>query len=142
MPNPCKESRCEQLCLLAPKASSPLGFTCKCRPGYRLGDDGSCIEKDEPFLMVIEENEIVDISIMSEDKSSGHFTPVVDVKYGISVDYDVKKQEVFWTETDSQGQTNATLYRYVGGFGIAFLGLFKHSPPGSEANREVTNLTE
>ncbi len=63
--------------------------------------------------MVIKENEIVDISIMSEDKSSGHFTPVVDVKYGVSVDYDVKKQEVFWTETEGEGQTNATLYRQV-----------------------------
>ena len=72
--------------------------------------------------MVIKENEIVDISIMSEDKSSGHFTPVVDVKYGISVDYDVKKQEVFWTETDSQGQTNATLYRYFGGFDFRISG--------------------
>ena len=61
--------------------------------------------------MVIKENEIVDLNINSEDKNNGHFTPVVDIKYGISVDYDVKKQEVFWTETDGPGQTNATLYR-------------------------------
>ena len=113
MTNPCKESRCEQLCLLAPKVSNPLGFTCMCRPGYRLGDDGSCIEKDDPFLMVIKENEIIDLNINSEDKNNGHFTPVVDIKYGISVDYDVKKQEVFWTETEGAGQTNATLYRFV-----------------------------
>ena len=33
------------MCLLAPKVSSPVGFTCKCRPGFRKGDDGQCIEK-------------------------------------------------------------------------------------------------
>ena len=43
--NPCEKTKCDQLCLLAPKESSPVGFTCKCRPGFRKGDDGSCIEK-------------------------------------------------------------------------------------------------
>ena len=56
--NPCKKATCEQLCLLAPHKSSPVGFTCKCKPGYRLGDDGTCIQKDEPFLMVIKENQV------------------------------------------------------------------------------------
>ena len=43
--NPCEKTKCDQLCLLAPKVSSPVGFTCKCRPGFRKGDDGQCIEK-------------------------------------------------------------------------------------------------
>ncbi|XP_040583657.2 LOW QUALITY PROTEIN: low-density lipoprotein receptor-related protein 2 [Lepeophtheirus salmonis] len=111
MRNPCEESRCEQLCLLAPKIANPLGFTCKCRPGFRRGDDGSCIEKDNPFLMVIKENQIVDLSLMPEDKSIGYFTPVVDIKYGVSVDYDIKNQEIFWVETEMGDQTNGTLYR-------------------------------
>ena len=109
--NPCDKAKCEQLCLLAPKKSSPIGFTCKCRPGFRRGDDGSCIEKDDPFLMVIKENEIVDISLMQEDKSTGHFTPVVGIKYGHSVDYDIKNQEIYWTETEDGKQFNGTLFK-------------------------------
>ena len=111
MDNPCKDSTCEHLCLLAPVKSSPTGFTCKCRPGFRRGDFGSCIEKDDPYLMVIKENEIVDISLMLEDKSTGHFTPVVGVKYGVSVDYDIDKNNIYWTETMDSKQMNGTLYK-------------------------------
>lgn len=111
-PNPCEKAKCEQLCLLAPMASSPVGFSCRCRPGYRLGDDGSCIEKDEPFLMVIKENQIADISLTEKDKANtGHFTPVVDVKVGVSVDYDAKNNDIFWVEVEAEGQFNGTLYR-------------------------------
>jgi len=70
--------------------------------------------------MVIKENEIIDLSLTSEDKNSGHFTPVIDIKYGISVDYDVKNQEIFWTEANGPGQNNATLYRSNNNFPYIF----------------------
>ncbi len=122
--NPCKKAKCEQLCLLAPSGSSPVGFNCKCRPGFRRGDDGSCIGKDDPFLMLIKKDQIIDISIMSEDKNAGHFVPVVGVKYGIAVDYDTKEQEVYWVETESKNQQNGTLYKTSlgGGEKIDFFG--------------------
>ena len=109
--NPCTSAKCEQLCLLAPQISSPIGYTCKCRPGFRRGDDGSCIEKDDPFLMVIKKDQIADISIMSEETSVGHFTPVIGVDFGVSVDYDTKVQEIYWVETALEGQNNGTLYK-------------------------------
>ena len=48
---------------------------------------------------------------MKEDKSRGHFTPVVDVKLGVSVDYDVKDQVIYWTEVSGEKQNNGTLYK-------------------------------
>lgn len=109
--NPCAKAKCEQLCLLAPQSSSPVRFSCKCRPGFRMGDDGSCIKKDDPFLLVIKEDQIIDVSIMHEDKSRGHFTPVVDVKLGVAVDYDIDQQEIYWTEIEEERQTNGSLFR-------------------------------
>lgn len=43
-PNPCEKNTCEQLCLLSP--SSPNGYTCKCKPGYRVGITGECLESN------------------------------------------------------------------------------------------------
>jgi len=40
--NPCEAAHCGQLCLLS--ASSPTGYTCKCRPGFNIQADGSCLE--------------------------------------------------------------------------------------------------
>ena len=68
------------------------------------------MEKDEPFLMVMKEKQIVDISLMRDDKSTGHFTPVVDLKQGVSVDYDTKEQVIYWTEIHWQNSTNSAKY--------------------------------
>lgn len=40
--NPCLKAQCSQLCLLSP--SSSTGYTCKCKPGYRISPDGKCTE--------------------------------------------------------------------------------------------------
>ena len=122
--NPCKKAKCQQLCLLSPKKVSSDGFTYKCRPGYRLGDDGDCIDKGDPFLLVVKDNEIIDAQLMPQDKSRGQFTPVVGLKYGISVDYDLENKEIYWTEVDSEGQENGTLYKTAlgGGEKIDFFG--------------------
>ncbi len=91
--NPCEQALCEQLCLLAPASPSlGVGFACKCRPGYRRGDDGSCIERDDPFLMVVKQNQIVDVSLKREEAVRGYFTPIVGIKVGVSVDYDEKAE--------------------------------------------------
>ena len=106
------------------------GFTCKCRPGYRLGDDGDCIDKGDPFLLIVKDNQIIDASLMPEDKSRGQFTPVVGLKYGVSVDYDLENKEIYWTEVDAEKQENGlrnyngTLYRTAlgGGEKVDFFG--------------------
>ena len=61
--------------------------------------------------MVIKKNEIADISLMPKNKETGHFTPVVGVKNGICVDYDIANHDVYWVETEEEDQTNGTLYK-------------------------------
>ncbi len=61
--------------------------------------------------MVIKKDSIADISITSEESSVGHFTPVIGVEYGVSVDYDVKTQEIYWVETKNADESNGTLYK-------------------------------
>ncbi len=109
--NPCKKAKCDQLCLLAPTKSSPVGFTCKCRPGFRLGNDGACIERDDNFLLIAQGNRISDLSLMPNDNSRGYFTPVVNVKETVSVDFDAKNQVIYWTEVEEEDQKNGTLYK-------------------------------
>ena len=61
--------------------------------------------------MVIKKDVIADISITSEESSAGHFTPVIGIEYGVSVDYDVKTQEIYWVETKNADESNGTLYK-------------------------------
>merc|ERR1712223_2321750 len=62
-------------------------------------------------LMVIKKDQIADISITSDESTVGHFTPVIGLEYGVSVDYDRKTQEIYWVETKAEGQDNGTLYK-------------------------------
>ena len=72
---------------------------------------GNCVQKDNPYLMVVKKSQIVDISVTPEDESNrGHITPIVDLKYGRSLDYDEKEQKIYWVETDSKDDDNGTLY--------------------------------
>lgn len=81
------------------------------RPGFRLVDNGTtCVETENPYLMVVKKSQIVDVSVKPEDEAIGHLTPVVDLKYGRSVDYDTANQRIFWTEMDNEVDVNGTLY--------------------------------
>ena len=59
----------------------------------------------------MQEKPRVDISLMRDDKSTGHFTPVVDLKQGVAVDYDTKEQVIYWTEVQGENQWNGTLFK-------------------------------
>ena len=115
MDNPCKKSKCGHLCLLSPTAAK--GFICKCRPGFRLVEtSGECVEKDNPYLMVIKGKQIVDVALSPEDKRSGYLTPIVDLKYGTSIDYDTTTHTVYWTEMEKEDDVNGTLFMsHIGG---------------------------
>lgn len=83
---------------------------------YRLGDDGNCIQTDEEFLMVIKENQIADIPVNGDKESKGYITPIIDVKVGVSVDFDLqanngKEKDIYWVEVNEEGDTNGTLYK-------------------------------
>ena len=58
--------------------------------------------------MVVKKTQIVDISVMPEDEAIGHLTPIVDLKFGQSVDYDTSKQMIYWTEMENLGDKNGT----------------------------------
>ncbi len=74
-------------------------------------DNGTtCVETENPYLMVIKKSQIVDLSVKPEDEAIGHLTPVVDLKFGRSVDYDTTKQLIYWTEMDNDADVNGTLY--------------------------------
>lgn len=69
--NPCADAPCAQLCLLSPSTQS--GYACKCRPGYRLAEQGKCVEEEKPFLLVIKGSQIIDLSLTPEEQVK--FTP-------------------------------------------------------------------
>lgn len=72
--------------------------------------------QDNPYLMVVKKSQIVDISVMPDDRSIGHLTPIVDLKYGQSVDYDTQEQLIYWTETENKDDNNGTLFMsHIGG---------------------------
>lgn len=125
-PNPCENATCAQLCLLSPV--SPTGFTCRCRPGYRLGPSGQCTEEESPYVMLMKGSQIIDLSLTpsdsSESGSSGRLTPVVEVGAGRELDFDRKGEALFWIETVENDEYNGTLYRMSlgGGNKTSFLG--------------------
>jgi len=84
------------------------------------------VEKENPYLMVVKNSQIVDLSVMPEDESVGHITPIVDLKIGKSVDYDSSQQTIFWTELENEKDKNGTLYysNIGGGDKINFFGEF------------------
>lgn len=97
-PNPCASSRCSQICLLSP---GPSNFTCKCRPGYVSSRDTDCVQVDTPFLMVMKQTQLVDLSIRPQStvaKTMNHFTPIIGMDNGFDFDFDRRDETVYWVK--------------------------------------------
>jgi low density lipoprotein-related protein 2 len=62
--------------------------------------------EEVPFLMVMRASQIIDLSLTPGDKTSGFLTPVVGIEGGIHVDYDRKKQVLFWVEGKDDDEEN------------------------------------
>uniref|UniRef100_A0A182SX29 EGF-like domain-containing protein n=1 Tax=Anopheles maculatus TaxID=74869 RepID=A0A182SX29_9DIPT len=121
--SPCRKATCQHVCLLSP--SDPAGYTCKCRPGYRLLSEGRCTEEENAFIMLLKGNQIVDVPFNGGDARSAGLMPVVGIEGGISLDYDRKGEMVYWVQgRDESDDENCTIYAtpYGGGNRTDFLG--------------------
>jgi low density lipoprotein-related protein 2 len=51
-------------------------------------------------------SQVIDVSLTPGDKTSGFLTPVVGIEGGIHIDYDRKKQVLFWVEGKDDDEEN------------------------------------
>ncbi|XP_063240571.1 low-density lipoprotein receptor-related protein 2 [Bacillus rossius redtenbacheri] len=121
-PNPCDGAACAQLCLLSP--SAPAGYSCRCKPGYRMSPSGNCTEEETPFLMVMRASQVIDLALNPGDKTSGYLTPIVGIENGMQLDFDRKTEMLFWVEGKEGDDENGTIYTtpFGGGKKVEFLG--------------------
>lgn len=125
LPNPCAVAHCQHICLLSPSAKS--GYTCKCRPGYRLQEtDGRCLQEENSYLMLLKGNQIVDVPLNGGDARAGALTPVVGIDGGIVLDFDRKGEMLYWVQSrgGEMDDENCTIFAtpYGGGNKTDFLG--------------------
>ncbi|XP_075155675.1 low-density lipoprotein receptor-related protein megalin [Haematobia irritans] len=122
-PNPCENSKCQHLCLLSPSASE--GYSCKCKPGYRLLSEGRCVEEENPFLMVVKGTQIVDIPLNGGDARAGSLAPVIGIESSTGLDFDRKGETLYWIQGREDDDENCTIFTtpYGGGNKTQFLGL-------------------
>lgn len=120
--NPCNYSNCQHLCLLSPSANS--GWSCKCKPGYKLLPDGKCIEEETSYLMVLKGNQIVDVPLNGGDLRSGSLIPVVGIEGGTGIEFDRKGEMLYWIQGREEDDENCTVYitPYGGGNKTEFFG--------------------
>lgn len=121
--NPCSRATCQHMCLLSPSAS--VGYSCKCKPGYRLQSDGRCIEEENPYLMVLKGTQIVDVPLNGGDVRAGALVPVVGIESGTGIDFDRKGEMLFWVQGREDDDENCTIFTtpYGGGNKTEFLGM-------------------
>lgn len=77
--------------------------------GYRLTNDGRCIEEDVTFLMVMRGTQIIDVPLNPGDKSSGYLTSIVGVENGLQVDFDRKTGTIYWVEGKEDEDDNVRI---------------------------------
>nr|XP_045622888.1 low-density lipoprotein receptor-related protein 2-like isoform X5 [Procambarus clarkii] len=104
--NPCASNPCAHLCLL----KQPTGYTCLCRPGYKI-HGSKCNPEETPYLMVMKGSQIVDVALTPGEKgAAGFLTPIVGVENGLQLDYDRNNERVFWIEAIMKDSENGTIY--------------------------------
>ncbi|CAH0730104.1 unnamed protein product, partial [Brenthis ino] len=123
-PSPCKKDSCQHLCLLSP--NSTVGYTCMCKPGYKLLPDGKCVEEENAYLMVLKGSQIIDLSTDGSGRA-GQLPPVVGIQGGVQLDYDRQGHMLYWLQSisgDNEDDENCTIYSmpYGGGNKVEFLG--------------------
>ncbi|CAH2090680.1 unnamed protein product [Euphydryas editha] len=123
-PSPCKKDTCQHLCLLSP--NNTTGYSCMCKPGFKLLPDGKCIEEENPYLMVLKGSQIIDLATDGSGRAS-QLPPVVGIQGGVQLDYDRQGHMLYWLQSisgDSEDDENCTIYTmpYGGGNKVEFLG--------------------
>lgn len=109
--NPCLNNPCQHLCLLSP--SSTTGYTCKCQPGFKIVNEGRCVEEEVTFLMVMRGSQIIDLPMTPNDKTIGFFTPIVGIDNGMQLDYDRKTQTIFWVQGKEDDDENVIIFQVI-----------------------------
>lgn len=120
--NPCAKAMCQHLCLLSP--SEPMGYSCKCKPGYKLKPEGRCVQEENAYLMVIRGTQIVDVPLNGGDARAGSLSPIIGVDGGTGVEFDRKGEVLYWIQGMNEEDENCTIYitPYGGGNKTEFLG--------------------
>jgi low density lipoprotein-related protein 2 len=67
--------------------------------------------EEVPYLIVIRASQVIDVSLTPGDKTSGFLTPVVGIEGGLHIDYDRKKQMLFWVEGKEDDEENVSYIR-------------------------------
>jgi low density lipoprotein-related protein 2 len=62
--------------------------------------------EEVPYLIVMRTSQVIDVSLTPGDKTSGFLTPIVGIEGGIHIDYDRKKQVLFWVEGKDDEEEN------------------------------------
>lgn len=107
--NPCADNstlNCGHLCVLAHGTDEKLQPQCVCSAGYQLTSQHECIlVKQTSFLIYAKQSPamIRGISISNGSEISGAqecMVPVLNVKWPLSLDYNVKKQLIYFGQND------------------------------------------
>jgi low density lipoprotein-related protein 2 len=71
-----------------------------------IRDYSDVLTEEMPFLMVMRASQILDVSLTPGDKTSGFLTPIVGIEGGLHLDFDRKKQILFWVEGKDDDEEN------------------------------------
>ena len=70
--------------------------------------DLGVLTEEVPYLIVMRASQVIDVSLTPGDKTSGFLTPVVGIEGGLQIDYDRKKQVLFWVEGKEDDEENVS----------------------------------
>ncbi len=124
---PCEQNNggCSHLCLLS---SEPENYTCACPTGIKLVNNKTCAEREELFLLLVQWEEIVKISLDTSDLSRIEI-PLKEIKHAVGIDFDPVDQYFYWTDQqlksirraklDGSHQENVIVYDVLDPDGIA-----------------------